>query len=111
MTDKQLATSKRLGGRKQRRVVGKILGTPKAFMKSKIFCSAEWHFRDNPYSGAVYSLAQHIAKPDRERGGRRYFYLSLQETADYFGWGKPSAAKAITVAESTGVFLLTKQVY
>lgn len=66
-----------------------------------IFCSAEWHLRDNPRAAAIYSLALRLTK-----GGKKMFFLSQRQLAAYFGWCLDSTNAAFKTLARSGLFLL-----
>lgn len=69
-----------------------------------IFCSSEWHLRDNPRAFMIYSLALRITE-----GGKNEFYLSQPQLAQYFNWDVKTVRTAFRALRAEGLFKLLRE--
>jgi hypothetical protein len=72
-----------------------------------LHCTAEWHLRECPRAVVVYSLSLHLSEVQPD--GKRYFWLSVRQVADYFEWHKNTVLLAIASLKKSGLFKLVKK--
>jgi hypothetical protein len=68
-----------------------------------IYCSSEWHLRDNPRAFMMYSLALRLTE-----GGKNDFFLSQPQLAQYFGWDVKTVRAAFRALLKSGLFKLLR---
>jgi len=68
-----------------------------------IYCSAEWHLRDNPRACAIYSLALRLSNSSKT------FFLSQPQLAQYFGWSLSAVKDAFRLLKKSGLFVLIQK--
>jgi hypothetical protein len=70
-----------------------------------LLCTAMWHLRDKPFAAVLYNYALSFGR----KNGKRHFYLSVRQLADYFGWDKKTLCPAIAVLHERGFFELIRK--
>ena len=71
-----------------------------------IYCSSEWHVRDDPRAFMIYSIALHLTE-----GGKNEFYLSQGQLAHYLGWNIKTVRSAFRALRQAGMFTLVRRGY
>jgi hypothetical protein len=71
--------------------------------RPRIYCSAEWHLRDNPRAGLIHTLALHLTD-----SGRAEFFVSQPHVAEYFGWNLKTVKAAFAALRESGLFVLLR---
>ena len=72
-----------------------------------LFCTVEWHLRETPRAALLHSYALRVAKEQTD--GKKYFWLSIRQLADYFQWDKNTVSRAIGTLRDAGFFRLETQ--
>ena len=77
--------------------------SPSSDQQSGLFCSSEWHLRDNPCAFLIYALALRVTG-----GGKTEFFVSQPRLAHYFQLNLKTVKTAFKALRDSGLFVLLR---